>query len=144
MSLLRSYRALRVSVVNHPACGELFLGAFAVDQDLGFVFASCAGGRVAALDPNDGHVVGEDWSVSGADVIDWSPSRRHLYVAGAISGDLAIIGVSSRGEMGLFAIEEGAIYAHCVTTDDAGHVFVCDMRQGRLLVDDDSFAAVRQ
>jgi hypothetical protein len=115
----------------------------AVDEELGFVFASCVEGRVVVLDPTDGHVLGEDWSVSGADVIDWSPSRRHLYVPGAISGDLAIIGVSRHGEAALLGLRDGAVYGHCVTTDDAGHTFVCDLRQGRLLADDDPFAAVR-
>jgi len=111
----------------------------AVDSLHGHVFAGCAEGRVVALDQADGRVVGEQWSIDGVDVIDFSPSRRHLYAAGQISANLGIFGVATTGELGLLGIEDGTLYGHCVTTDDAGHVFVCDPRRGRLLVDDDDF-----
>jgi len=42
-------------------------------------------------------------------------------------------------ELGVLAIEDGTLYGHCITTDDAGHAFVCDPRSGRLLIDDDNF-----
>jgi DNA-binding beta-propeller fold protein YncE len=111
----------------------------AIDEDRGFVFAACAEGRVAVLDAKDGHVVGDSWVVDGVDVIDFSPSRRHLYAPGQISANLGIFGVSTTGALGVLAIEDGTLYGHCVTTDDAGHAFVCDPRGGRLLVDDDNF-----
>ncbi|HET9989732.1 MAG TPA: hypothetical protein VFQ65_14470 [Kofleriaceae bacterium] len=111
----------------------------AVDATRGFVFAGCAEGRVVAIDQTDGRVVGEQWPLDGIDVIDFSPSRRHLYAAGQISANLGIFGVSTTGELGLLGIADGTLYGHCVTTDDAGHAFVCDPRGGRLLVDDDRF-----
>ena len=122
-------------------CGDS--RGIALDPDANVVFVSCKEGRAVALDATDGHVTGEDWSVSGADVLDWSPSRRHLYVPGAFSGDVAIVGATRGGQLGLLGITDGALFGHCVTTDDAGHVFACDLRGGRLFVDDDPFGAVR-
>ncbi|HZJ65628.1 MAG TPA: hypothetical protein VFD36_19095, partial [Kofleriaceae bacterium] len=91
-----------------------------VDVDRGFVFAACAEGRVAVLDAKDGHVVSDSWVVDGVDVIDFSLSRRHLYAPGQISANLGIFGVSTTGALGVLAIEDGTLYGHCVTTDDAG------------------------
>ena len=114
----------------------------AVDEVHGFVFAGCAEGRVAVLDGTDGHVISDLWEVDGVDVIDWSPSRRHLYAPGQISGNTGIFGVSTTGELGLLGIADGTLYGHCVTTDDAGHAFVCDPRGGKLLVIDDNFGPI--
>jgi hypothetical protein len=111
----------------------------AVDAVGGFVFAGCAEGRVSVLDALDGHVISELWELDGVDVIDFSSSRRHLYAPGQISANTGIFGVSMTGELGLLGIEDGTLYGHCVTTDDAGHAFVCDPRGGRLLVVDDTF-----
>lgn len=114
----------------------------AIDEARGFVFAGCAEGRVTVLDAVDGHKVSELWEVDGVDVIDFSPSRRHLYAPGQISANTAIIGVSTSGELGLLAKEDGTLYGHCVTTDDAGQAFVCDPRGGALLVIHDAFDAI--
>jgi len=114
----------------------------AVDEGRGFVFAGCAEGRVAVLDGTDGHVISDQWEVDGVDVIDFSPSRRHLYAPGQISGNTGIFGVSTTGELALLGIADGTLYGHCVTTDDAGHAFVCDPRGGKLLVIDDNFGAI--
>lgn len=116
----------------------------AVDPDHDFVFVGCQEGRVAVLDATDGHVISEQWDVDGVDVIDFSPARRHLYASGQVSANTAIYGVSTRGELGLLGIGDGALYGHCVTTDDNGHAFVCDPRHGRILVVDDHFATIRQ
>lgn len=114
----------------------------AIDEAHGFVFAGCAEGRVTVLDAVDGHKVSELWEVDGVDVIDFSPSRRHLYAPGQISANTAIIGVSTSGELGLLTREDGTLYGHCVTTDDAGQAFVCDPRGGALLVIHDPFDAI--
>jgi outer membrane protein assembly factor BamB len=114
----------------------------ALDVEHGLVFAGCAEGRAAALDASDGRIVGEIWPISGVDVIDWSPSRRHLYLAGQISANVAIVGVSARGELGLLGLEDAALYDHCVTTDDDGRAFVCDPRRGSLRLIEDPFGRV--
>lgn len=116
----------------------------AADPDRGFVFVGCELGRVAVLDASDGRVVSEQWDVDGVDVIDFSRSRRHLYASGQVSANTAIYGVSTHGELGLLGIGDGALYGHCVTTDDAGHAYVCDPRHGRILIVDDHFAQVKQ
>ena len=114
----------------------------AVDAAGGFVFAGCAEGRVSVLDATDGHVVSDVWSVDGVDIIDFSPSRRHLYAPGQISANTGIFGVSTRGDLALLGLDDGALYGHCVTTDDDGHAFVCDPRGGRLIVIDDAFDGI--
>jgi len=115
----------------------------AVDEARGLVFAGCAEGRVTAIDASTGNVTGEVWELDGIDVIDFSPSRRHLYAPGQISANTGIFGVSTNGDLALLGIDDGALYGHCVTTDDAGHAFVCDPRGGALVVIDDTFAAVK-
>lgn len=102
-----------------------------IDESYQFVFAGCADGKVAVLSGD--RVVATITPVSGMDIIAWSPAKRHLYLAGARSADLAIVGVSERGELKLLGKAAGVSGGHCVTTDGAGHVFVCDPRGGRLI-----------
>jgi hypothetical protein len=88
--------------------------------------------------------ISEIWEVDGVDIIEFSPSRRHLYAAGQISANLGVFGVSAAGSLALLGRQDGNLFGHCVTTDDAGHAFVCDPRGGRLLVDDDTFDRITE
>jgi len=117
----------------------------ALDEERGFLFAACSGGRVAVLDVDrDGQVLSEMWPVDGTDGIDYNPALRHLYLAGRFSANLAIVGVDSGGDMGLLGMADGALESHCTVADDRGHVYACDPDQGRILVRDDCFAAIRR
>jgi hypothetical protein len=42
----------------------------------------------------------------------------------------------------LLAKEDGTLYGHCVTTDDAGQAFVCAPPGGALFVIHDAFDAI--
>lgn len=109
----------------------------AVDEAKGFVFAGCADGTVTSM--KDGKVVGKLKPVDGQDIIAWSPAKRHLYLAGSHSKDLAVVAVGDDGSLKLAGKGKGASGGHCVTTDDAGHAFVCDPGRGRLIANSDSF-----
>ncbi len=136
--------ASRAVVATWPnGCGGS--RGIALDEQRGFLFAACSGGRVAVLDVEDeGEVLSEIWPVDGTDVIDYSPALHHLYLAGRFSADLAIVGVDSGGAMALLGLLDGALESHCAVADDEGHVYACDPDGGRILVRDDCFAAISQ
>jgi DNA-binding beta-propeller fold protein YncE len=109
----------------------------AVDEAKGFVFAGCADGTATAM--KDGKVIAKVKPIDGQDIIAWSPTKRHLYLAGSHSKDLAVVAVGDDGSLKVVGKGAGASGGHCVTTDDAGHAYVCDPAHGRLVVDADSF-----
>jgi hypothetical protein len=110
-----------------------------IDPQHQLLFAGCADGAVHVLSTTDGKDLGMIAPVRGMDIIAWSPRKRHLYLSGSSSADVAIVGVSDRGELRLIVKAAGAPGGHCVTTDDAGHAFVCDPRGGRLVTVDDTY-----
>ncbi len=113
----------------------------ALDEARGFLFAGCAEGKAVALAiDHDGKLVGTIDSGKGVDVIAYSPSLMHLYVPGAASATLAVIGVAQTGELTALASVPTAEGAHCVTADDRGGAWVCDPQEGRLLFLKDDFA----
>ncbi|MGH8293043.1 MAG: hypothetical protein ACRESA_06165, partial [Gammaproteobacteria bacterium] len=58
---------------------------------------------------------------------------HHLYVPGARAATLTIFDVSASGALKPLAVYKTAEHAHCVTDNNAGHVFVCDPRAGDIL-----------
>src|SRR5262249_58490246 len=108
-----------------------------VDAAHQLVFAGCADGKLAVIGGD--RVIASITPVRGMDIIAWSPAKRHVYLAGSQSGDLAIVGVSERGDLTLLGKTSGATGGHCVTTDDSGHAFVCDPRRGRLISVNDRY-----
>ena len=109
----------------------------AVDECAGLVFAGCADGKVTVL--RKGKILAELKPVDGMDIIAYSPTKKHLYLSGSKSADLAIVAVDDDGALKLLGKGAGASGGHCVTTDDAGHAYVCDPRGGRLVVDADPY-----
>jgi hypothetical protein len=92
---------------------------------------------------HDGKVIGDlQTGASGVDIIDYDRILHHLYVPGATSATLAILGVGGDGsltELGKAASPAGG---HCVVSDQGGHAYVCDPKDGRLSVFQDRFPAV--
>jgi DNA-binding beta-propeller fold protein YncE len=109
----------------------------AVDEAKGLVFAGCADGTVTAM--KAGKVVAKLKPIDGQDIIAWSPAKRHLYLAGSRSKDMAIVAVGDDGSLKLLGKGAGASGGHCVTTDDAGHAYVCDPQHGRLIANADAY-----
>lgn len=106
----------------------------ALDPDRGFLFVGCAEGAGVSLDAKTGKFVSRLKAGSGVDVIAYSPSLRHLYLPGGRSATLSILGVGAAGALSLVGEVPTSSGSHCAAADDAGHVYVCDPRGGKILV----------
>jgi SAM-dependent methyltransferase len=116
----------------------------ALDEPAGFLLVGCAEGTAVVLDvKNHGAIVSKLSHGDGVDVIDFSPRLSHLYLPGAKSASLAVLGVSDQGALSLLGTFKTASGAHCVAADDQGVAFVCDPQGGRLLAIKDPFPASR-
>ena len=114
----------------------------AVDEASGFVFAGCNEGKAVVLDAaHDGAQLSSLSAGAGVDVIDYSPTLKHLYLPGADSGNMAILGVSAAGQLTLLGTRATVSGGHCVAADDRGNAYVCDPDNGELLVVPDPFPA---
>lgn len=78
----------------------------AVDPVHQLVMVGCASGKATVL--AGGRVVASAKPVDGMDIIAWSPAKRHLYLAGSRSADLAIVAVSDRGALKVLGKAAGA------------------------------------
>ncbi len=85
-------------------------------------------------------------TITGVRRIDSVPVRcvevddpSHLYLAGAKSATLSVLGVSLHGELTLLAAGTTAKGAHCVTGDRLNQIWVCDPDHGQLFLFKDEF-----
>ena len=113
-----------------------------MDEARGVAFVGCGEGAVAVLDiAHDGAKLGYLKSVEKTDIIAYDPSVSHVYLPGAGSATLAILGVSAKGELsplGMVATAEGS---RCVTFDDRHTLYICDPKHGQVLIVSDPYAA---
>jgi hypothetical protein len=117
----------------------------ALDAHRGLLFVGCAEGKAVVLDLlHGGAVLGTLTAGAGVDIIDYNPRLGHLYLPGARSETLAILGVSKAGKLSLLATVKTARAAHCVVADDHHQAWVCDPSHGRLLLVDDSLPAINE
>jgi hypothetical protein len=116
----------------------------ALDEARGLLFVGCDEGKATALDvAHDGKRVGSVDSGKGVDIIAYSAKLGHLYIPGGDAKTLTIAGVSANGALTALGSVATAEDATCVAADDAAHVYVCDPKQGGLLVVSDPFPASR-
>jgi DNA-binding beta-propeller fold protein YncE len=113
----------------------------ALDEPRGFLLVGCAEGKATVLDVRSGAMLGSASSGAGVDVIDYSPSLGHLYLPGATSATMAILGVSTTGALSVLGTVATASGAHCVAADDRGQAYVCDPNTGAILLYADPYAA---
>jgi hypothetical protein len=114
----------------------------ALEEARGLLFVGCGEGKAVTLDvDHDGKQVSTVGTGNGVDIIAYSPSLMHLYVPGAASATLSILGVGDGGQLTSLATVPTAKGAHCVTADDRGGVWICDPEEGRLLFLKDSFGS---
>ncbi len=112
----------------------------ALDEKRGFLFAGCVEGKAVVLDlDHNGQQLGNLSTGSGVDVIGYNSTLSHLYLAGANSATLSVIGVSDAGKLSLLGTGSAVKGAHCVTGDDQGNIWVCDPQHGSLLMYKDEF-----
>lgn len=106
-----------------------------MDQNAKLLFVGCSEGKAVALDlSSGGKLTSTISSGAGIDIIDYNPALRHLYLPGAKSATMDIVAVSQNGQLSLLKTVPTAEGSHCVVFDRHSGVYVCDPRQGRLLV----------
>ena len=111
----------------------------ALDPRRAFLFAGCDEGKAVVLDAaHDGRILSSLEAGRGVDVIAYAEGARHLYLPGAESATMAILGVSDAGELKLLRTVKTARGAHCAAADGSGGAWVCDPDHGRLLFIKDS------
>jgi hypothetical protein len=114
----------------------------ALDATHGWLFAGCDEGKAVVLDIDHNGLQLASLAVgAGVDVIDYSPTLEHLYLPGASSATMAIVGVSTTGALSLLGTVATAPDAHCVVADNQRHAWVCDPNHGQLLQVTDPFPA---
>lgn len=107
----------------------------ALDEERGFLFVGCEEGKAVTLDVvHEGKILGTASSGSGVDIIAYSPNLKHLYLPGGASATMAILSVADTGALTVLQTVPTAPDAHCVAADATGGIYVCDPKQGRLLV----------
>jgi hypothetical protein len=106
-----------------------------LDDARGFLMVSCASGRLAVFDVEDGgRQLGElTTGGMGVDVGAYNPSLHHMYLAGQDSADLGIVGISAEGIPVLLGKVQTAKGSQMVASDEYGNAWVGDPGGGRLL-----------
>jgi hypothetical protein len=112
----------------------------ALDATRDLVFVGCDEGKAVALDVSrGGQVVGTARTGEGVDSIAHSPQRSRLYVPSADTATLSVIAVGDHGQLEPLGTVSTAPDAHCAAADELSNVYVCDPRNGRLLVAPDPY-----
>lgn len=126
-------RSRRIVATWPAGCGAP--RGIALDEARGLLLVGCEGGEATVLDvDHEGKQRGGAKAGRGVDIIAYDGGRRHLYLPGEESATLAILAVSGAGALTVLGTMPTVAGAHCVTTDGAGGVFVCDPTRGRLLM----------
>jgi len=98
------------------------------------LFVGCTEGKAVALNlAGSGRVIASAKTGRGVDIIAWNATLDHLYVPGAKSATLTILGLGPHDGLHHVATVATAKGSHCVTTDGKTRAFVCDPRHGRVL-----------
>ncbi len=106
----------------------------ALDRERGFLLVGCKEGRLESLSLKDGHRLGEVSSGVGVDDVAYNPKLHHAYLPGAESGTMAVIGISADGRLALLNDVTTVNGSHCVAVDDRDNAYICDPRNGKILV----------
>jgi hypothetical protein len=126
------------TVIAHWKNGCQGSRGLALDGARGFLFVGCKEGKLEVLNAKNGHHLGDASSGAGVDIIAYAPSLHHVYLPGASSATMAIIGVAADGKAHALGTVPTATGSHCVTADDIHNAYVCDPRKGQLLLFHDS------
>ena len=114
------------SIVGRWRNGCTSSRGIALDEKRGFIFAGCDEGKLTVLDTKSGKIVGHASVGTGVDVIGYNQNLADVYLPGADSGTIAVVGVSTTGAARALKTTATVEGAHCVTADDRDQVHVCD------------------
>lgn len=107
----------------------------ALDEKHGFLFVGCAEGKATVLGlDRDGSILSSAAQGSGVDIISYNTELSHLYLPGARSATMAILGVAPSGQLTVLGTVRTAARAHCVVSDNQRQAWVCDPEHGQLLL----------
>jgi|GEM_PF-2277236 len=128
-----SLRSLKV-VASWPNTCQRDQGlALAPSRNL--LFVGCHEGKVVALNTADhGKEVSHAQVGAGVDLIAWNPYLQHLYVPGSYSATLSVLKLTSHNQFKRVATVPTVKHAHCVTTDNRHHAYICDPDQAAIMV----------
>ncbi len=98
---------------------------------------------MTVLDVKSGKLLGSAESGDGVDIIAYNPKLAHVYLPGADSATMAIVGISDAGAATVLKTVTTAKGAHCAAADDRDQVYVCDPVGGRILKFKDPPAAAK-
>ncbi|HYB90156.1 MAG TPA: hypothetical protein VEC38_03830 [Candidatus Binataceae bacterium] len=115
----------------------------ASDALRGFLFVGCREGKLSVLAMDSGKQLGSASSGAGVDIVAYNPRLAHVYLPGAASATMAVVGIAGNGTPAVLGVVATAKYAHCVAADDKDRAYVCDPAAGRILVYADKFPASR-
>lgn len=127
------------SIIEKWANGCSGSRGIALDESRGLLFIGCVEGKAVVLDVNSGKSLGVLETGSGIDVIGYNPKLSHLYLAGAKSATLSIVGISKEGMPKLLGVKDTVKGSHCVTGDNSDGIWICDPDHGRILFFKDEF-----
>ena len=115
-----------------------------LEPEHGFVLTSCSEGTATVLDPaQGGKLVSSMARGAGYDVMGYSRSLRHVYLAGTACACLTILSLSAEGQLSFLGREDAASDTHCVTADDIGNAWICEPSTGSVRRIPDAFPASR-
>jgi DNA-binding beta-propeller fold protein YncE len=138
-------KTVAIDVRTHNVVATFAAGCAAprgiwIDSARGYLLVGCEDGTATALDvDHDGRLLSKVQSGRGVDIIAYDAKRAHLYLPGDESATMAFIAVGRGGQLRVLGTTPTVEGAHCVTTDERGHAYVCDPTHGQLLVIDDPY-----
>jgi DNA-binding beta-propeller fold protein YncE len=107
----------------------------ALDETHAHLFVGCTEGKVVTLDvAHGGRQIASAPAGKGIDIISYSPALQRLYVPAGKSANLTVFDVAAAGTLTSLSTWPAAAHSHCVADDDHGNAFVCDPRDGNVLV----------
>ena len=112
----------------------------ALDGEQGLLFIGCGEGKAVVIDVTTGKVVSSLKAGSDVDSVAFAAEMNHLYVPGAGSADLSILGVSGGGQLSLLDQMKTGPGAHTAAFDPEGHaVYIGLPEHGQVLILEDTF-----
>jgi DNA-binding beta-propeller fold protein YncE len=86
-----------------PGCGEDGPKGLALDEPKGFLFVACAAGAEVLDAAHDGKILSKIETGDGVDNLDYSPSRKSVYVGASAAAQLTVATVDEGGTLAVVA-----------------------------------------
>jgi len=105
----------------------------AFDAGAHILYVACMQGKVVGLDvQNHGRIVASVEVDPSVDIIAFNAKTHHLYAPSTKKGLLSVFAANAGGALNLIAQYKTAPGSHCVVSNGADKVYVCDPDHGQL------------